>query len=294
MTELAIRIGVFSFSVRMPAAEPRLRQECAELYGPYPTVESDQLIDASITLAYPTLRQRFLEREITIFLDGAQLYEPWSPRLGVPMLESALNAWMGKNITRYLLVHAGVVERERWALVLPGASGAGKSTLSTILASRGWRFLSDEIAIIRPDDGLILPHPRPISLKNDSINVMTERLPEAYLSKRYEGTTKGTVAFLRPPESAIEQASEPAKPKIVVFPQFDAKGKTELKRLEKAPAFMRLVDNSPQYFTLLETGFETFAAMVETCAHYKLTYNDVDSAITLIESLEPDDRDETS
>jgi HprK-related kinase A len=210
------------------------------------------------------------------------------------MLESALNAWMGKSISRYLLVHAGVVERRGWALVLPGASGAGKSTLSTVLASRGWRFLSDEIAIIRPDDGLILPHPRPVPLKNDSIDMMTERLPEAYISKRYEGTTKGTVAFLRPPSDAIQHALEPAKPKIVVFPQFDAKGKTELKRLEKAPAFMRLVDNSPQYFTLLETGFETLAAIVEACVHYKLTYDNVDSAISLIESLEPDDRDKTS
>jgi hypothetical protein len=64
--------------------------------------------------------------------------------------------------------------------------------------------------------------------------------------------------------------------------------------LEKAPAFMLLIENSPQYFTLLETGFETLASLVERCEHYKLAYNDVDDAISLIESLELDDRDDKS
>jgi HprK-related kinase A len=294
MAEAAVQIGVMSFSLRVPVAERDLIQEISELYASYPAVGSHELTDTIIALSYPNLKRRFIGREITVFVDGSQPYNPWPPRLGVPLLESAINGWLGRNIARYLMVHAAVVERGGCAILLPGTSGAGKSTLSTVLSSRCWRLLSDEVAIIRTADGLVLPHPRPISLKNESIDMMEGRLPDAYLSKRYDGTTKGTVAFLRPPEDAIEKASTPAKPKTVVFPQFNPEAKTELKRLEKAPAFMLLIENSPQYFTLLETGFETLASLVERCEHYKLAYNDVDDAISLIESLELDDRDDKS
>ena len=294
MAGAAIQIGVFSLSIQVPAAESGLAKEVEDLYSSYPAIGPSELPDAEIALRYVNQWGRFISRKITTFLDGVQLYEPWPPRLGVPMLESAINSWMGKNVTRYLLMHSAVVERAGKALLLPGTSGVGKSTLSTVLAARGWRLLSDEVAVIRPNDGLVLPHPRPISLKNNSIDMMAKRFPDASISRRYEGTTKGTVAFLRPPEDAIERALEPAKPRLVVFPRFDPDGEPELRQLEKAPAFMRLVDNSPQYSTLLETGFETLATLVEGCEHYRLTYNNIDDAIALIEGLDLEARDGTS
>jgi len=285
MTGTTVRIGTFAFSVRLPAAERNLAQEILDLYTCYPGVGSDDFADFVITLNYPNVWQRFAERKIQVFLDGVPPYEPWPPELGVPMLESAINSWMGKNVARFLLIHAGAVERDGDVILLPGASGAGKSTLSVVLASRGWRLLSDEIAMVRPTDGLVIPHPRPITLKNTSIDMIAERLPEAQFTKRYEGTTKGTVAFVRPPGDAIKRALEPAKPAVVVFPRYNPDGRPKLKRLEKARAFLELVANTPHYGTHLETGFETLATLVEACDHYSLSYSSIDDAISLLENL---------
>ena len=159
MTGATMRIGAFSFSVSIPVAEADLAQEISDLYGLYPQVGAGELTDFAITLTYPNLWRRFVGREIQVSFDGVPTYEPWPPALGVPMLESAINWCMGRDITRFLLIHAGVVERGGQALLLPGVSGAGKSTLCALLASRGWRLLSDEIAMVRPADGSILPHP---------------------------------------------------------------------------------------------------------------------------------------
>ena len=50
---------------------------------------------------------------------------------------------------------------------------------------------------------------------------------------------------------------------------------------------MRLVDHSSNYLTLLETGFDTLASVVEACAHFTLSYGALDEAVSLIESLVP-------
>jgi ABC-type cobalamin/Fe3+-siderophores transport system ATPase subunit len=78
------------------------------------------------------------------------------------------------------------VERNGKALLLAGPSGAGKSTLCAALITRGWRLLSDEAAMIRPDDGLIQPYPRPICLKNASIDLIAEAVPDAHIRKGFD------------------------------------------------------------------------------------------------------------
>ncbi len=203
------------------------------------------------------------------------------------MLESVINWFIGKYTTRFLLLHAGVVERDGRAIVLPASSGSGKSTLCAALVARGWRLLSDEFAMVRPSDGQIQPHPRPICLKNASIDVIVRELPDAHFSKRYEGTTKGTVADVRAPREAIEKADETANPVLVVFPRYLPDEQTALKSIEKAQALMFLINHSVNYFTMLDSGFEALAAVVDGSDQYTLVYRDLVEAISLIEGLEP-------
>ena len=125
-----------------------------------------------------------------------------------------------------------------------------------------------------------------ITLKNASIEIVMDRISKSHFHRSYEGTTKGTVAFVRPPKGAIERAMETAKPAIVVFPRFDPESQTVISSLEKSDAFRALVGNTPNYMTLLETGFETLATLVETCGLYTLSYRNIDEAISLIESID--------
>ena len=228
-----------------------------------------------------------LRRQIQAYLDGYLRYRAAPAHLGLPMLESGLNWLVWTSTARFLLVHAAVVERGGRAVVMPGPSGVGKSTLCAALVARGWRLLSDEVAMIRPQDGLLQPYPRPISLKNELIEMIARMMPDAHFSRRFDGTTKGTVAFMRAPPQAIARADVAARPRIVLFPRYAAQAPVEIAPLEKAQAFMRLVDHSSNYLTLLETGFDTLASLVEAGEHYTLSYGALDEAVSVIESLVP-------
>ena len=279
-----LRIGPISVSIELRVPGSDLIDEISDLYAYYPQENPDSLPDFAIALRPPNVWRGLFQPQIQAYLNGSTLFQPMPRHLGVPMLESSIN-WAVAGTTRALLLHAGVVERNDKAVLLPGGSGSGKSTLCSALISRGWRLLSDEMAMIRPEDGRIQPHPRPISLKNAAIDVITQMMPNAYFSKRYEGTSKGTVVFMRAPNKAIEKADEAARPILVIFPKYDPDARTELKPLEKAQAFMRLIDHSPNYFTMLGSGFETLANLVEACDHYTLSYPALDQAISAIESV---------
>ena len=58
-------------------------------------------------------------------------------------------------------IHAGVVEVDGRAILLPGTSGSGKTTLVAALLARGARYLSDEYALL-DDRGWVHPYPRPL------------------------------------------------------------------------------------------------------------------------------------
>ena len=283
-----VRIGCFSIAIDLQATETDLIEEVSDLYELYPQVSRDKLPDFAIALRCPSVWRPFSKREIQAHLNGHTLFEPLLGHLGVPMLESGINWLIATNIARFLLLHAGVVERNGKAVVLPGESGSGKSTLCAALVSRGWRLLSDEFAMVRPDDGRLQPHPRPISLKNNSIDMIANKTTDAHFSKRYEGTIKGTIAFIRAPHSAIEKADETVRPALVIFPRYGGAAHASLEPLERAQAFMRLIDHSMNYSLMMEVGFETLATLVEACNHYVLSYHELDEAVSLIESLESD------
>lgn len=58
------------------------------------------------------------------------------------------------------LLHAACLERDGRAVALTSAGGVGKtSTAAALLARRGWRYLTDDIALLA-DDGTVAFHPR--------------------------------------------------------------------------------------------------------------------------------------
>jgi HprK-related kinase A len=204
------------------------------------------------------------------------------------MFEWGLNWCISSRAHRYLIIHAAVVEKNGRAAILPAPPGSGKSTLCAALVGRGgWRLLSDELTLLRLDDGLIEPVPRPVSLKNGAIDVIGRYLPSPVFSRAVTDTVKGTVAHMKAPAASILRAHETAAPAWLIFPRYEAGVATLLEPVPRARAFMRVADNAFNYSVLGGRGFTALGRMIDEVDSHALSYSVLDEALDLFDRLAP-------
>jgi HprK-related kinase A len=178
-----------------------------------------------------------------------------------------------------------VLERNGRALLMPAPSGSGKSTLCAALNFSGWRLLSDELALVDPERCELLPLPRPVSLKNASIGVIRRFAPQVEFGSMVEETAKGIVAHFAPPAAAVRASNMRAQPGWVVFPKYVAGAPARLTRLERARAFIQLVENAFNYDIFGAEGFDALAMLVDRSACYTFEYGDLEQAVALFDRL---------
>jgi HprK-related kinase A len=245
--------------------------------------------DFHIALNQPRSLRRWVNPQVHFEFDGLQPFKPLPLAQALPMLEWGLNWCIGFHGHQFLIIHAAAVEKDGFAAILPGAPGSGKSTLTAFLVHKGWRLLSDELALISLQDGQVTPLARPISLKNRSIDLIQEILPDATLSPRCPDTAKGTIALLKAPRQSVERISQRARPAWVIFPTFKFNSATSLDPCSKADTLIDLGRNAFNYSIHGRHGFEALSRLVEACGCYTFTYSSLPEALSVFDSLVPAD-----
>ncbi|HEY1148709.1 MAG TPA: HprK-related kinase A, partial [Pseudoduganella sp.] len=216
-----IRLRTGRFTARLQADIPAITEGIALLYPDYVLEPDDAFADFHLQIARPWSVRRWFRPQIELLYDGRKLFQPLPLPQALPVFEWGLNWCVSSRAHRYLMVHAAVMERDGRALILPAPPGSGKSTLTAALVGRGgWRLLSDELTLLDLDDISVVPNPRPVSLKNQSIDVIRRYVPDAVLSPAVRDTVKGTVAHMRAPAASVARSHEPALPAWVIFPKY--------------------------------------------------------------------------
>lgn len=280
--EVRLRIG--PFAVGISSDQPRFAPAFQFLYQDFPLLE-DAPVEFRIGLFYPRGPRRWVRRQVVFFLDDATPFEPFIPDLALPFFEWGLNWCIYEHVFEFLVMHASVLSRDDRALILPGPPGSGKSTLCAALSYRGWRLLSDEFALIEIETGAILPLPRPIGLKEESIEVIRTFACDAEFGPTFRDTRKGTVAHLRPPSAAVASASQRALPRWLVFPTYSASGDNVLRPMAKASAFAQGSDNCFNYRALADEGFATLLGTVDRCDCFELEFSDINTMVDAFDRL---------
>lgn len=241
--------------------------------------------DFDVRVGRPTSMRRWISPQVVFSVDETSTFAPLPGDQGFPMLEWGLNWCISSHCHQFLIVHAAVLERCGKALLLPAPSGSGKSTLSAALAFSGWRLLSDELALLDPRHGHVVPLPRPISLKNESIDLIRSFAPRATFGPVVRETVKGSVAHVRPPEEAVERDDEAALPAWVVVPRFCAGVDARLEPMPKARAFMGLVESAFNYHVHGREGFRALTRVVDGADCYQFSYSRLEDARRIFDSL---------
>ena len=279
-----LQTGPFVTLVRADIAQ--VADAIALLYADYPLRENPGFADFYVNMNHSGGLRRFVGRQVRFDHDGHAPFRPLPIDQAFPMFEWSMNWCVSSRAHDYLVIHAAVVERNGCAAILPAPPGSGKSTLCAALVTRGgWRLLSDELTLVRLGDGRIVPLPRPVSLKNASIDVIRAWAPQAVLSRAVHDTNKGTVAHVKAPADSVTRALETAAPRWIIFPRYEQGASPVLEPIAPGRAFMQVAQNAFNYSLLGVSGFDALGGLIGCSASYHFRYSALDDAVAAFEQL---------
>lgn len=281
-----LAIVIPPFVVRVRSQIPVVADGLERLYADHPLAPPDGSGFSDFHVAVQPRRAWF--RPLCVFeLDGGRPFTPLAQGEAFALFEWGLNWCVTSHCHQWISLHAAVLERGGRAVVLPAPPGAGKSTLCAALMLHGWRLLSDELTLLEPGSGWVVPSPRPVSLKNDSIDVIRDRAPGCVLGPVARDTQKGTVAHLKVPPESLARAGERALPAWVVFPRYERGAALQVQPRTKATTVVELARNSFNQHVHGRTGFDALVRLVDACDCFDLRYSQLDQALAWFDALQP-------
>jgi len=285
----ALRSGCFrlhlgDIALKISSIIPEFNAAFRQLYADHPVSLTGGGYDFDIAISPPSWWRRWFRRNATFEFCGDTPFLPMEVGHAHAMFEWGLNWAIASFLHNYLVLHSAVVEWKGKGVLLSAVSGSGKSTLSAELSLRGWRLLSDELALI-DDDLKLIPLARPVSLKNSSIDLIRSRHPSAIWGPLAKETHKGTVAHLKAPSSSVEKNLVPAIPKLIIFPKWTANSPLRIEPVGAGQTALRLIDQAFNYSILGVDGFERLVALVRTAEAWEIEYSSLDEARGALEDL---------
>ena len=162
--------------VNTPEALPRLYDLLPFGWEPAEELEVDHLF--SLFLGGSPGDQRRVRRFTLAFSDSAQIARSLDPNAVLDKLQSSLHLLVGEFARTRVFVHAGVVEWNGGAIILPGRTFTGKSRLTAALVRAGASYLSDEFAVL-DHNGLVHPFAKPLSIRREHDHIGEPMTAEA-------------------------------------------------------------------------------------------------------------------
>jgi len=268
--------------VRLRSPFAAVERHLAAFYGAYRRCESGTFVDFDIQVLPARGLRRTWRPQARFVLDGEEPFFPLPAEQAGPLFEWGLNWCVAQRPLGYLVMHAAVVARGDHALMMPGFPGAGKSTLcASLVLLEDWRLLSDELAVLDPVTGRVQAHPRPISLKNASIAVVS-RFPGCQLGTVYRDTRKGDITHAACPPASIAAAGEAAQVRWVVFPRFQADAPAVCEEISRAEAFALISEQSFNNERMGETGFRALCALLTDARCFELVYGSTEEGLAMV------------
>ncbi|MHC5115157.1 MAG: hypothetical protein ACYTGP_12105 [Planctomycetota bacterium] len=226
------RFAIGEVTVAVRSNEPALLHDFAELY------DSCRIDGAAgrrpIHIEVRRVRaSRFGRRTIEILGDGELLSKITNADEVLPHLERGIDRRVIATRSEFVQLQAATLVSEGRGVILVGPTGAGKSTLAAGLIARGWRSLSDELALVHARTGLLHPFPKAVCVTSGSMPV-TRKLGLS--------PGKGELGYIRPAD-VDDDHLEPAPVAMIVMPRYTGHDTVRVQELAPAQATFRLASN---------------------------------------------------
>ena len=273
------RIGAVHLRFRSKIAD--ICRDYHHLYGHYQVrpAPSDALeVSVQARRSWRTLRTYY-----HISVDGEERFAVLSPVAVLPHVEWAINTAVMRTLPRFYQIHAGVVSRDGAGLILPGQPQSGKSTLVAGLVQRGFKYLSDEFALIDPDTLKLAPYPKAICIKQGSFEAVQRAGVSFAFDRLFSKGEKGKVRFVDPCRIRPDVVSGPVPVRLIIFPKYVGLQQPKLERISGARAVFELAQTSFAYHRFRGQAINLLADVVEGASCYRLQTGDLDASCEIIE-----------
>ena len=277
---LRLRIGPF-----VVAAASTLRLVDESLTRLYPDFEiaEEPGCHFAIDINAPSLLRNIVRPQVRFTVNHRNPFIPLPQGMAALLFEAGLNWAVGMFANQFIVVHSATLEQAGRGLLMPAIPGSGKSTLCAALVARGWRLLSDEFALLDPSSGELVPVPRPIALKERSIDLIRQRAPGWVFGPLTRNNEGQVVSYVRAPAESVSASRARALPQLIVHPRYDAGSDTAVTPMSRAQAVLHLADNSFNYNFHGRTGFERLVEIADRAVAVRLRYSRLDEGVAAIE-----------
>ena len=221
-----------------------------------------------------------------VYRDGTQIAQARSFHELCRHLEWQLEKFAVQKVDDHYLLHAAAMAKDGIGIIFPGPSGSGKSTLALALLLQGYSYLSDELAAIDLSTGQLQPFPKPIGIKDMSVNLGLAERNSLWWGPKPGETFDGTPNwYANPGDIAPESVSVPVPIRLVVFPTYDANAENRLEELLPTQGIRRLFANSVNFPRFGKLGLDLLVNMAQDTRCFSLTYNCLNRATESIKQL---------
>jgi len=237
----------------------------------------------TIQVMVKTTRRSWVSpRRYRVLSDG----EPFGPELHreqvIPLVEWGINHRVVARRREFLQVHAATLTWNGQGVLFPGQSGSGKSTLAVGLLSRGWKYLSDEFALISPETCRVHPFPKALCIKAGAFDTV-RRLGVPFAGRCYNVKGyKGRVAYINPLQFGLQSISNPSAIRFVIFPKYAAGSAPKLWKIPPVRAAFELARNSMNRSAFGERAIQILASVVRGARCFALESGELDEACELV------------
>ena len=216
-----------------------------------------------------------------VYRDGIPV--GWAPRLSemAPIVKAAL--WQSAiNAHDFLFyIHAGVVGTGRSCVLLPAAAGSGKSSLTAALVHRGFRYFSDEVALIEPTTFHVSPMPLAMCIKSTGWDLMARYYPGILSLPVHVRIDEKVLRYIPPPADSLEQLPMPVR--HIIFPRYEQAAPTRLERVKRSEALGRLMNECLALRQRLDQkNVGQLVRWISGVECYELTFSSLELAAQLV------------
>lgn len=169
----------------------------------------------------------------------------------------------------YFMLHAAGLAEGGAGVLIAGESGAGKSTSALSLLRAGFAFLGDDTVFLRGRNGVweACAFPEEMDLTEQTIKFF----PELERLKSLQLQTGHTKHSVRARDLISHETAWQCLPKVLLFPQVKAVGKSELAEMTKQEALLRLMNSVLRTEPVMtQMHLDAVAGIVAQCQCYRL------------------------